>query len=55
MNILNKSETAILSIVIPTTFMFGGSFSPVPECVVISVLEPSFSDLPVPPEPRCYC
>ena len=46
--------------IFPTTFMLRVSFSPVPECVVISLLKLSFSDPPVPPEPRycyycCYC
>ena len=33
----------------PTTFMLRVSFSPVPECVVIGLLETSFSDPPRPP------
>ena len=32
--------------VFPTTFMLRVSFSPVPECVVIGLLESSFSDPP---------
>ena len=38
-----------------TTIMLRVSFSPVPNCVVILLLEPSFSEPLVPPEPCCYC
>ena len=39
---------------VPTSCCCWASFTPVPECIVVGLLETSFPDPPRPPGPRCY-